>query len=139
MNKVNVLITDKTGTITEGKPSVEKVFAIHNIKRTCCNSLPESIQRASFMPRCRNKKNIDLVKQKTLRLLQERCYWTVKGKKGRLGNKKVNGTGRCIYSTELETVLSQSKKGKQFLYCWGWRVEFLFRFRIKVSSKALKL
>jgi Cu2+-exporting ATPase len=27
MNKVNVLITDKTGTITEGKPSVEKVFA----------------------------------------------------------------------------------------------------------------
>lgn len=27
MNKVNVLITDKTGTITEGKPSVEKVYA----------------------------------------------------------------------------------------------------------------
>ncbi|GAB3512763.1 heavy metal translocating P-type ATPase [Emticicia fontis] len=26
MNKVNVLIIDKTGTITEGKPSVEKVF-----------------------------------------------------------------------------------------------------------------
>ena len=28
MNKVNVLITDKTGTLTEGKPSVEKVFSI---------------------------------------------------------------------------------------------------------------
>ncbi|MGV6845535.1 MAG: heavy metal translocating P-type ATPase [Lutibacter sp.] len=28
MNKVNVLITDKTGTLTEGKPSVEKVYAI---------------------------------------------------------------------------------------------------------------
>jgi cation transport ATPase len=28
MNKVNVLITDKTGTITEGKPSVEKVFRL---------------------------------------------------------------------------------------------------------------
>jgi Cu+-exporting ATPase len=27
MNKINVLITDKTGTITEGKPSVEKVVA----------------------------------------------------------------------------------------------------------------
>jgi Cu2+-exporting ATPase len=27
MNKVDVLITDKTGTITEGKPSVEKVFS----------------------------------------------------------------------------------------------------------------
>src|SRR5690606_9090689 len=30
MDKVNVLITDKTGTITEGKPSVEKVFSATN-------------------------------------------------------------------------------------------------------------
>lgn len=30
MNKINVLITDKTGTLTEGKPSVEKVVALHN-------------------------------------------------------------------------------------------------------------
>jgi Cu2+-exporting ATPase len=28
MNKVTVLITDKTGTLTEGKPSVEKVYAV---------------------------------------------------------------------------------------------------------------
>lgn len=28
-NKVNVLITDKTGTLTEGKPSVEKIVSIH--------------------------------------------------------------------------------------------------------------
>ena len=28
MDKVNVLITDKTGTLTEGKPSVENVFAL---------------------------------------------------------------------------------------------------------------
>jgi Cu2+-exporting ATPase len=26
MNKVNVLITDKTGTITEGKPSEKSLF-----------------------------------------------------------------------------------------------------------------
>ena len=30
MDKVNVLITDKTGTITEGKPSVERVFSATN-------------------------------------------------------------------------------------------------------------
>jgi Cu+-exporting ATPase len=29
MNKINVLITDKTGTITEGKPSVEKIYAVN--------------------------------------------------------------------------------------------------------------
>jgi P-type E1-E2 ATPase len=36
MNKVNVLITDKTGTITEGKPSVEKVFRLKIKRKTCC-------------------------------------------------------------------------------------------------------
>jgi Cu2+-exporting ATPase len=30
MNKVDVLITDKTGTITEGKPSVEKKYFPNN-------------------------------------------------------------------------------------------------------------
>ena len=30
MNKVNVLITDKTGTITEGKPSVEQLFSAND-------------------------------------------------------------------------------------------------------------
>lgn len=32
MNKVNVLITDKTGTLTEGKPSVEHIETIDNDK-----------------------------------------------------------------------------------------------------------
>jgi Cu2+-exporting ATPase len=30
MNKMDVLITDKTGTLTEGKPSVEKVYSVDN-------------------------------------------------------------------------------------------------------------
>ena len=29
MDKIDILITDKTGTLTEGKPSVEKVFAVN--------------------------------------------------------------------------------------------------------------
>lgn len=33
MNKVNTLIIDKTGTITEGKPSVEKVVAINDVDK----------------------------------------------------------------------------------------------------------
>ncbi|SDI67346.1 Cu2+-exporting ATPase [Chryseobacterium taeanense] len=34
MNKVNVLITDKTGTLTEGKPSAEHIEAINSDKKT---------------------------------------------------------------------------------------------------------
>ena len=30
MNKINVLITDKTGTLTEGKPSIDGIFAINS-------------------------------------------------------------------------------------------------------------
>ncbi|WP_426278132.1 heavy metal translocating P-type ATPase [Chryseobacterium sp. S-02] len=34
MNKVNVLITDKTGTLTEGKPSVEYIETVHENKNS---------------------------------------------------------------------------------------------------------
>jgi Cu2+-exporting ATPase len=34
MNKVNVLITDKTGTLTEGQPSAENIEAINGDKKT---------------------------------------------------------------------------------------------------------
>jgi Cu2+-exporting ATPase len=40
MNKVNVLITDKTGTITEGKPSVEKSSCINNDQDHLLHSSP---------------------------------------------------------------------------------------------------
>ena len=39
MNKVNVLITDKTGTLTEGKPSVEKIFASNNNENDLLQSI----------------------------------------------------------------------------------------------------
>jgi Cu2+-exporting ATPase len=34
MNKVNVLITDKTGTLTEGKPSVEHIETVDEDKNS---------------------------------------------------------------------------------------------------------
>ena len=39
MNKVDALIVDKTGTITEGKPSVEKVIAVTKIDTSATTPL----------------------------------------------------------------------------------------------------
>ncbi|WP_299528666.1 heavy metal translocating P-type ATPase [uncultured Lutibacter sp.] len=39
MNKVTVLITDKTGTLTEGKPSVEKVFSVESNTKSLITSV----------------------------------------------------------------------------------------------------
>ena len=51
MEKVDTLVIDKTGTLTEGKPKVIAVIAGGRIRRstTCC-ALPRSVERASEHP-----------------------------------------------------------------------------------------
>jgi Cu2+-exporting ATPase len=74
MNKVNVLITDKTGTITEGNLRLKKYLQFRIMKRTCCNSL--SLNQYSEHPLAQavvnfaNKKYRFTRSQKTLRLLK---------------------------------------------------------------------
>jgi Cu2+-exporting ATPase len=51
MNKVNVLITDKTGTITEGKPS-EKVFSTENKEEDLLQMIA-SLNQYSEHPLCK--------------------------------------------------------------------------------------
>ncbi|WP_419487465.1 heavy metal translocating P-type ATPase [Chryseobacterium bernardetii] len=50
MNKVNVLITDKTGTLTEGKPSVEHIESINNEDRKQILKLAFSLNQNSEHP-----------------------------------------------------------------------------------------
>lgn len=50
MNKVNVLITDKTGTITEGKPSVEKVVSTSDFKESDLLQIIASLNQYSEHP-----------------------------------------------------------------------------------------
>ena len=50
MHKTDVLITDKTGTITEGKPSVEKIFVMNEQSETRILQLISSLSQYSEHP-----------------------------------------------------------------------------------------
>ncbi|KQM50058.1 heavy metal translocating P-type ATPase [Chryseobacterium sp. Leaf201] len=50
MNKVNVLITDKTGTLTEGKPSVEHIETVRGDNRALILQLAFSLNQNSEHP-----------------------------------------------------------------------------------------
>lgn len=50
MNKVNVLITDKTGTLTEGKPSVEYIETVNNEDKNQLLQLAFSLNQNSEHP-----------------------------------------------------------------------------------------
>lgn len=50
MAKVNVLITDKTGTLTEGKPSLEEIYTSENSDRTLILKLAAALNQNSEHP-----------------------------------------------------------------------------------------
>lgn len=50
MHKVNVLITDKTGTLTEGKPNLDEIITADNIERSFVLKLAASLNQNSTHP-----------------------------------------------------------------------------------------
>ncbi|MBW8362222.1 MAG: copper-translocating P-type ATPase [Kaistella sp.] len=50
MAKVNVLITDKTGTLTEGKPSLDEIYTSENSDRTLILKLAAALNQNSEHP-----------------------------------------------------------------------------------------
>ena len=50
INKVNVVITDKTGTLTEGKPSVENIITVPNVSKDEVLKLAASLNQNSEHP-----------------------------------------------------------------------------------------
>lgn len=123
MNKVNVLITDKTGTITEGKPSVEKVVAVHNNEEDLIQ-LIASVNQYSEHPLAQAV--VNFAKAKNIGLTEVNDFdsvtgkgvvGTVAGKKIALGNKKLMEHEKATISKDLEsTVITEQKLGKTVSY-----------------------
>ena len=123
MNKVNVLITDKTGTITEGKPSVEKVFAIENNENELLQNCA-SLNQYSEHPLA--EAVIKFAKLKQIPLIEVNDFEAIAGKgvTGTVANKKVSFGNRSLMdqievnvTADLESKISAEQKlGKTVSY-----------------------
>ena len=145
MNKVNVLITDKTGTLTEGKPSVETIFASNNNENDLLQNIA-SLNQYSEHPLAQavvnyaKTKSISLIDVKDFEAIAGKgVTGTVTNKKVALGNKKLMEQVKATVSDDLENkIIAEQKLGKTVSYIAldGVAVGFVsITDAIKTSSK----
>ena len=123
MNKVNVLITDKTGTITEGKPSVEKVFSTTNQENDLLQNIA-ALNQYSEHPLAQAV--VNFAKAKKVSLIEVKDFEAVSGKgvigtvaikKVALGNKKLMEQVNASVSEDIENkIIVEQKLGKTVSY-----------------------
>ena len=123
MNKVTVLITDKTGTLTEGKPSVEKVVALEGDSAGLLRQIA-SLNQYSEHPLAQAV--VNYAKDSKTKLIKVDDFEAVAGmgvtgtvakNKVALGNKKLMEKIKASVPKELETqILAEQKLGKTVSY-----------------------
>lgn len=123
MNKVNVLITDKTGTITEGKPSVDKIYSSNNDDDALLKNIA-SLNQYSEHPLAQAV--VNYAKTKSISLIEVKDFEAVAGKgvkgtvidkKVALGNRKLMEQVQATISDNLENnVIEEQKLGKTVSY-----------------------
>jgi Cu2+-exporting ATPase len=123
MNKVNVLITDKTGTITEGKPSVEKIYSANNMEDELLQNIA-SLNQYSEHPLAQAV--VNYAKSKKVSLVEVKDFESISGKgvigtvannKVALGNKKLMEQVNANVSDDLESkIIAEQKLGKTVSY-----------------------
>ena len=124
MDKVDVLITDKTGTITEGKPSVEKVYAFQDENSDSLLQQIASLNQYSEHPLA--EAIVKYAKQQSISLSAVDNFEAVAGKgvigtlnkkQISLGNKKLMDQMDVSVPAELESeILAEQKLGKTVSY-----------------------
>ncbi|MFY0625428.1 MAG: copper-translocating P-type ATPase, partial [Reichenbachiella sp.] len=124
LNKVNILITDKTGTITEGKPSVEKVVDLSGKDETLLLSYLTSLNQYSEHPLAEaivtyGKKHNAVPKSipDFESISGMGVTGTLDDKSIVIGNKKLMELVKSKVATESEeAVVAEQKQGKTVSY-----------------------
>ena len=120
LNKIEVLIIDKTGTITEGKPSVEKVGAAEDFSEEEVLQYIVSLNQNSEHPladatvKYGKEKNTEVLKTTDFNSVTGKgVTGNVNGKKVALGNEKMMEEAGADISQVLQKEISEEqKKGK---------------------------
>ncbi|MBL4939499.1 MAG: heavy metal translocating P-type ATPase, partial [Lutibacter sp.] len=124
LNKVDILITDKTGTLTEGKPSVEKVVDASGNYSPNLVKFIASINQYSEHPLAEaivkygDEKGIKLQKSNNFEAIMGKgVIGTVEGSKIAIGNKKLVEQVNAKLSDELNSkVIAEQEQGKTVSY-----------------------
>ncbi len=124
MNKVNTLIVDKTGTITEGKPSVEKVFSTSSLKEEELLHFIASLNQYSEHPLAEAIVNYSKIKKTSITKVNDfqavagkGVIGTIESKKIALGNTKLLEQYSISISKNLiENVIKEQEQGKTVSY-----------------------
>jgi P-type Cu+ transporter len=124
MNKVNVLITDKTGTITAGKPTVENIYSVDNEATNTLLQNIASLNQYSEHPLATAV--VNYAKDKKISLIEVKDFDAVAGKgvigtvgksKIALGNKRLmEQIGASIINDLEHKIIAQQKLGKTVSY-----------------------
>jgi len=147
MDKVNILITDKTGTLTEGKPSVEQVFALDNKKEADLLQKIASLNQYSEHPLA--SAVVNYAKQRSIKLNQvddfeaiagKGVIGTIENKAIALGNFKLMQEMDIKVDSELnQKIIEQQKLGKTVSYIAVDKIAvgyIAISDAIKITSKA---
>src|SRR5690606_15331202 len=112
MNGIDTLIIDKTGTVTEGKPSVEKVLSVdENYSEKEVLQYIASLNALSEHPLAEatvqyaEKEEVDFLKAEGFKAI------TGKGVEGNINGRKIS-LGNLKLMQESDTILSAELKGK---------------------------
>ncbi|TPG37777.1 heavy metal translocating P-type ATPase [Flavobacterium pectinovorum] len=123
MSKIDVLITDKTGTITEGKPSVEKIYSVNNNEDILLQNIA-SLNQHSEHPLAQAVVNFAKAKNQTLlevpdfeAIAGKGVIGTVNHSKVALGNKKLMIQIGASISEDIENkIVAEQNLGKTVSY-----------------------
>ena len=124
MNKVDTLIVDKTGTITEGKPSVEKVIATDAVDEKALIQYITSLNQYSEHPLAEavvkygKSKQVSITKVNDFEAIAGKgVTGTVEGRKIAIGNAKLLEQLSISIPEDLKTkVVFDQEQGKTVSY-----------------------